>query len=74
MPTMKGKSLFSAAGLIAIAIFLLLAVLVTSLLPSVRVDLTQDKLYSLSDGTDRDPFQETRRASVKGYILTTLSI
>ncbi|MBL4820207.1 MAG: Gldg family protein, partial [Gammaproteobacteria bacterium] len=48
---MKNTSLFSAAGLVSIAVFMLLSVLVISLLPSVRIDLTEDNLYSLSDGT-----------------------
>ncbi len=48
---MNSKSIFSATGLVSIAVFLLFSVLVISLLPSVRIDLTEDKLYSLSDGT-----------------------
>ena len=48
---MNNKFLLSTVGLVAIAIILLLSVLVISFLPSVRVDLTQDRLYSLSDGT-----------------------
>lgn len=48
---MKAKSLFSATGLISIAVFMLLGVFVISLLPSWRIDLTEDKLFSLSDGT-----------------------
>ncbi|MFM1897532.1 MAG: hypothetical protein RLZZ385_2606 [Pseudomonadota bacterium] len=48
---MNLKSLFSSVGLISIAVFLLLSVAVISLLPPVRIDLTQDRLYSLSDGT-----------------------
>ena len=48
---MKNTSLFSATGLVSIAVFMLLSVLVISLLPSVRIDLTEDNLYSLSDGT-----------------------
>ncbi|MBT8147870.1 MAG: Gldg family protein, partial [Gammaproteobacteria bacterium] len=48
---MNSKSLFSTTGLVSIAVFLLFAVLVISLLPSARLDLTEDRLYSLSDGT-----------------------
>ena len=48
---MNRKSLFSSAGLVAIAVGLLLSVAVISLLPSFRIDLTEDNLYSLSDGT-----------------------
>ena len=48
---MNKKSLFSASGLILIAIFLLFSVLIISLVPSIRIDLTEDNLYSLSDGT-----------------------
>lgn len=48
---MNSKSLFSTTGLLSIAVFVLLSVLVISLLPPVRIDLTEDRLYSLSDGT-----------------------
>jgi len=48
---MNSKSLFSTTGLVSIAVFVLLSVLVISLLPPVRIDLTEDRLYSLSDGT-----------------------
>ena len=48
---MNSKSLFNTTGLVSIAVFLLFAVLIISLLPSVRLDLTEDRLYSLSDGT-----------------------
>ena len=48
---MNKKVLFSSFGLAAIALILLLSVLVVSFLPSLRVDLTEDRLYSLSDGT-----------------------
>tara|TARA_B110000858_G_scaffold198538_1_gene266504 strand:- start:24286 stop:26247 length:1962 start_codon:yes stop_codon:yes gene_type:complete len=44
------KSLFSKAGLAVIAMAAVLAVAVISALPSLRIDLTEDKLYSLSDG------------------------
>ena len=48
---MNSKSLFSSFGLAAIAIGLLFSVLFISLLPSLRMDLTEDNLYSLSAGT-----------------------
>ncbi|MEX2130286.1 MAG: Gldg family protein [Pseudohongiellaceae bacterium] len=48
---MNSKSLFSSAGLLSIAVFLLLSVAIISLIPSLRIDLTEDRLYSLSDGT-----------------------
>ena len=48
---MNTKSLFSSAGLVVIALALVFAVAVISLLPGWRIDLTEDNLYSLSDGT-----------------------
>ena len=48
---MKRKLLFSPLGLTAIAITLLFGVFVISLIPSLRIDLTEDRLYSLSEGT-----------------------
>ncbi|MDA0687173.1 MAG: GldG family protein [Proteobacteria bacterium] len=48
---MNLKALFSSAGLAAIAVALVIAVAVISLLPSLRIDLTEDSLYTLSDGT-----------------------
>ncbi|MCH2357291.1 MAG: GldG family protein, partial [Pseudomonadales bacterium] len=48
---MNTKSLFSSAGLVVIALALIFAVAVISLLPGWRIDLTEDNLYSLSDGT-----------------------
>jgi ABC-type uncharacterized transport system involved in gliding motility auxiliary subunit len=43
--------LFSRIGLLIISIGLVICVLFISSLPSVRIDLTQDDLYSLSPGT-----------------------
>ena len=43
--------LISRIGLMVIAAALLLCVGLISFLPSFRIDLTEDKLYSLSDGT-----------------------
>ena len=48
---MKKKFLFSPFGLTTIAFTLLFGVLVISLMPSLRIDLTEDRLYSLSEGT-----------------------
>ncbi len=48
---MNTKSLFSSIGLVAIAISMVFSVAVISLLPSFRIDLTEDNLFSLSDGT-----------------------
>ena len=48
---MKKKLLFSSFGLATIGLILLLGVFIISILPSLRIDLTEDKLYSLSDGT-----------------------
>ncbi len=48
---MNTRSLFSRAGLAAIAAVTIFAVAIISLLPSLRIDLTEDNLYSLSDGT-----------------------
>ena len=45
------KSLFSKAGLAAIALTTVVAVALISALPSLRIDLTEDSLYTLSDGT-----------------------
>ena len=49
---MNTKSLFSSLGLAGIAVGLVLCVAIISFLPShLRIDLTEDGLYSLSDGT-----------------------
>ena len=48
---MNIKALFSSAGLAIIAVVLLLAVALISNLPSLRIDLTEDSLYTLSDGS-----------------------
>ena len=48
---MNQKSLFSSFGLVVIAVSLLIGVLLISFLPSLRIDLTEDNLYTLSDGT-----------------------
>ena len=48
---MNTKALFSSAGLVAIAVAMVFCVVLISFLPSLRVDLTEDKLYTLSEGT-----------------------
>ena len=45
------KFLFSGAGLASLAVSLLVAVGLISALPSLRIDLTEDSLYSLAEGT-----------------------
>lgn len=49
---MNKKTLFSPLGLVSIAAGLVLSVAMISFMPSsLRIDLTEDRLYSLSDGT-----------------------
>jgi ABC-type uncharacterized transport system involved in gliding motility auxiliary subunit len=48
---MNSKALFSPAGLVGIAVALLVSVVIISFLPSLRIDLTEDKLYTLSEGS-----------------------
>lgn len=48
---MNSKILFSGKGLVITAAFLLLSVALISVFPRLRVDLTQDSLYTLADGT-----------------------
>ncbi len=48
---MNKKSLFSTVGLLAIAVGLIVIVALISVLPGWRVDLTEDGLFSLSEGT-----------------------
>ncbi|OGT69937.1 MAG: hypothetical protein A3H44_14380 [Gammaproteobacteria bacterium RIFCSPLOWO2_02_FULL_57_10] len=52
---MKKKSLyssaFSATGLALTGVFLLVSVAVISLFPRLRIDLTEDNLYTLASGT-----------------------
>ena len=48
---MNKKSLFSAVGLLAIAVVLVVSVAIINALPGWRVDLTEDELFTLSDGT-----------------------
>ncbi len=48
---MSKKFLFSPTGLAAIAVALVISVAVISVFPSLRIDLTEDQLYTLSDGS-----------------------
>lgn len=48
---MNTKSLFSGLGLVIAAIVLVISVAIINALPSLRIDLTEDRLFSLSDGT-----------------------
>lgn len=48
---MNNKSLFSTFGLLSVAVVLILLVALLSSLPGYRIDLTEDRLYSLSDGS-----------------------
>ena len=47
----KYGTLFSGAGLALTGAFLLISVAVISAFPRLRIDLTQDDLYTLADGT-----------------------
>ena len=47
----KIKFLFSGTGLLTVAVALLVSVGLISALPSIRIDLTEDNLFSLADGT-----------------------
>ncbi len=47
----KIKFLFSGTGLLTVAVALLVSVGLISALPSIRIDLTEDDLFSLADGT-----------------------
>lgn len=48
---MSIHSIFSKTGLALIALATVVGVAIISSLPSLRIDLTEDNLYSLSDGT-----------------------
>ncbi len=48
---MNSKLLFSGKGLVITGAFLLLSVALISAFPRLRIDLTQDSLYTLADGT-----------------------
>lgn len=48
---MNSKILFSGKGLVLTGAFLLVSVALISVFPRLRIDLTQDSLYTLADGT-----------------------
>lgn len=48
---MNKRALFSGLGLLAVAGVVLLVVQLASLAPNLRLDLTEDSLYTLADGT-----------------------
>ena len=48
---MNSKTLFSATGLVLTGLFLIVSVAVISMIPRLRIDLTQDNLYTLAQGT-----------------------
>jgi ABC-type uncharacterized transport system involved in gliding motility auxiliary subunit len=48
---MLNRYLFSAAGLAFTGIFLIVSIAVISSFPRLRIDLTQDRLFTLADGT-----------------------
>jgi len=48
---MNSKMMFSGKGLVITGAFLLVSVALISVFPRLRVDLTQDSLYTLADGT-----------------------
>ena len=47
----NSKALFSSAGLAGIFFGLIVSVMVITVLPGLRIDLTEDRLYTLSEGT-----------------------
>ena len=48
---MNSKTLFSTTGLVITGLFLIVSVAVISMIPRLRVDLTEDNLYTLAQGT-----------------------
>lgn len=48
---MNSKTLFSTTGLVLTGLFLIVSVAVISMIPRLRVDLTEDNLYTLAQGT-----------------------
>ena len=47
----NNKALFSSAGLAGIFLGVIVSVIGITMLPGLRIDLTEDRLYTLSDGT-----------------------
>ncbi len=48
---MNNKAFFSSAGLAGIFLGVIVSVIGITMLPGLRIDLTEDRLYTLSDGT-----------------------
>ena len=48
---MNSKALFSSAGLAGIFFGVIVSVILITMLPGLRIDLTEDRLYTLSEGT-----------------------
>ncbi|MEC7605777.1 MAG: Gldg family protein, partial [Pseudomonadota bacterium] len=48
---MNNKAFFSSAGLAGIFLGVIVSVIGITMLPGLRIDLTEDKLYTLSEGT-----------------------
>ena len=48
---MNSKALFSSAGLAGIFFGVIVSVMLITMLPGLRIDLTEDRLYTLSEGT-----------------------
>ncbi|MDO8907124.1 MAG: Gldg family protein [Pseudohongiella sp.] len=70
---MNNKALFSNAGLAITAVGLLVVVLVISLMPRLRIDLTQDKLYTLS-GATRDIVSSLERPVEMTFFYSEASV
>lgn len=47
----NSKALFSSAGLAGIFFGVIVSVMLITMLPGLRIDLTEDRLYTLSEGT-----------------------
>ena len=47
----NSKALFSSAGLAGIFFGVIVSVILITMLPGLRIDLTEDRLYTLSEGT-----------------------
>ncbi|MFZ5722475.1 MAG: Gldg family protein [Pseudomonadota bacterium] len=48
---MKKRALYSGTGLLAVAVVVIALAQTVSLVPGLRLDLTEDNLYTLADGT-----------------------
>jgi ABC-type uncharacterized transport system involved in gliding motility auxiliary subunit len=70
---MNNKALFSNAGLAMTAVGLLVIVVVISLMPRLRIDLTQDDLYTLS-GATRDIVSSLERPVELTFFYSEASV